>query len=181
MRMKLFAVAISAIGLTCVDAHGHNVRMSANMSPYLHLTRTEFLLNDSFPVYQKLIRPELDQRHSRTQFAVGARSKPSSPPRAPLSPYLHLTRKTVVPFFPIYQAIVHPALNGANRDWIGHQKAIPIYPSWTPMDRSMNKSLVKPDLRVFLGSTSAFTASTKFNRPAFPIARSRMSLLGSQK
>jgi len=73
----------------------------SNLSPYLHLTRNEFLLNDTFPAYQKLVRPDIN--------AFAQQFEPT------LSPYLHLKRKTVNPLLPVYQQIVRPTLEQRQR------------------------------------------------------------------
>jgi len=65
-------------------------RMRSSLSPYLYLTCNEFLINGTFPAYQKLVRPHIDQ------FA--------------LSPYLHLKRRNVNPLLPVYQLVVRPTL-----------------------------------------------------------------------
>jgi hypothetical protein len=96
LRRTALVVALFATTSSSVFAVGHNVPITSNLSPYLHLTRNEFLLNDSFPVYHKLVRPKVDSRQ------VGMRST--------LSPYLHLKRKDVSPWFPFYQQVVRPVL-----------------------------------------------------------------------
>ena len=98
MLRRIACLLTSAALFSCstVFAVGHNVPMTSNLSPYLHLTRNEFLLNDSFPVYHKLVRPRVDPIQNRL-----------SPT---LSPYLHLKRKNVSPWFPFYQQVVRPTL-----------------------------------------------------------------------
>ena len=116
MKVRLLGAAAIASALVSGEALGHNVRMTSNLSPYLHLTRIEFQLNDSFPVYQKLVRPQLDQHQSRTQFPnAGVKPRPGPLPRPTFSPYLHLTRKTVNPFLPMYQSVVRPTSDRQNR------------------------------------------------------------------
>lgn len=36
--------------------------INQNISPYLHLTRNEFRRNSFFPVYQSVVRPQIQQR-----------------------------------------------------------------------------------------------------------------------
>ena len=55
----ILVLILFAATSSTASAVGHSVIMNSNLSPYLHLTRHEFLINDAFPVYHKLVRPQL--------------------------------------------------------------------------------------------------------------------------
>lgn len=171
MKKTLAAAVFLSVGLPGIDAYGHNVRMTSNISPYLHLTRTEFLLNDSFPTYHKLVQPELARRGWQSP-----NSQPIPGVATSFSPYLHLTRKTVSPYFPIYQAIVQPTLSG--QDGIPRRHIVsPTRPGTT--SRTLDHVLTPYDLRVFLGSHSNFRPNLYTNVNPLPKLNQRKPWLRS--
>lgn len=141
MKSRLLGAATIAGALISGEALGHNVRMTPNLSPYLHLTRGEFQLNDSFPVYQKLVRPQLDQRQSRTRFPnAAASSRPLPHLRPAFSPYLHLSRKYFNPLFPVYQSVVRPLVEQRNRP--SHLRHVA-----QPSEQGRKSFFVRPPIR----------------------------------
>ncbi len=50
-----------------------DVRITSNVSPYLHLTRSEFRRNSFFPAYQAIVQPEVQRRALAQQQAFRAR------------------------------------------------------------------------------------------------------------
>ena len=104
MKRRVLMPALFVSFFLAADTSAHNVRMSPSVSPYLLLTRSDLLRNRSLPVYQMYVRPHLAARSD------GFSSFPHTPRGSTLSPYLHLTRKDVDPFFPAYQMAVQPAL-----------------------------------------------------------------------
>lgn len=150
MNMRLFGAATIAGALFAADVLAHNVRMNSNLSPYLNLTRTEFQLNDSFPVYHKLIRPQLEQRNWRIQSPnTAAPRRPNAHHRPVFSPYLHLSRKNVNRLFPIYQTVIRPTVERQNHSFHLRHDELPIDRGRKAfVNRPPNRSRVTSDFRV---------------------------------
>ena len=64
---------IAALTLSSQRASAQVTRLTSNVSPYLNLTRSEFLRNTAFPVYQSVVRPQLESRALARQRAVRSR------------------------------------------------------------------------------------------------------------
>ncbi len=71
---------LGTVFLASSTADAQNVRITSNVSPYLHLTRTEFRSNGAFPVYQAIVQPELQRRAQLQQRTfIGRTPGPTSP------------------------------------------------------------------------------------------------------
>ena len=112
MVSRLFTASVAVGMFGIAEASAHNVRMNENLSPYLHLTRTEFMLNGGFPVYQKLTRPALVER--RALAAPASRQFGHQSSQSTFSPYHHLSRKNILPFAPMYHSLVRPVVESSD-------------------------------------------------------------------
>ncbi len=66
-------IVIAALTFSSQRASAQVVRLTPNVSPYLNLTRSEFLRNSAFPVYQSVVRPQLERRSLLRQRAFRSR------------------------------------------------------------------------------------------------------------